>query len=190
MKKLLFLYFIAFAFSVFAQTKNIVSSEIRWKAYKTLKAESLSHFGTVKLKSGNLVFSNGEVSGGSFVIDMNTMDAEDLNGDTKLKKMFENHLKSDDFFDVTKFPVSTFNIKSVKKLKSNSYNYQIHGVLMIKGISKNISFPVKASESNGLFTLSSAKFTFNRKDFGLKYNIFEDMLISNEVEMNVNVAVK
>lgn len=190
MKKLLFLYFIAFAFSVFAQTKNIVNSEIRWKAYKTLKAESLSHFGTVKLKSGNLVFSNGEVSGGSFVIDMNTMDAEDLNGDTKLKKMFENHLKSDDFFDVTKFPVSTFNIKSVKKLKSNSYNYQIHGVLMIKGISKNISFPVKVSESNGLFTLSSAKFTFNRKDFGLKYNIFEDMLISNEVEMNVNVAVK
>ncbi|MBE2272639.1 MAG: YceI family protein, partial [Flavobacteriales bacterium] len=50
----------------------------------------------------------------------------------------ENHLKSDDFFDVEKFPVTVFQIKSVKKINDKNYNYQIGGILTIKGISKNI----------------------------------------------------
>ncbi len=190
MKKLFFVLFGFFAVSGFAQSKNIVSSEIRWKAYKTLKAESLSHFGTIKLKSGNLLFNGNEISGGSFTIDMNSVDAEDMNDDKKMKKILETHLKNDDFFDVEKFPVSTFQIKSVKKINDKIYNYQISGVLTIKGISKNISFPAKVSQSNNVFTITSAKFTFNRKNFGLRYNIFEDMIISNDVEMNVNIVAK
>ena len=120
MKKLFVLFFVFFALLSFAQNKSIISSEIRWKGYKTLKAESLSHYGTIKLKSGNFIFKNNEIAGGTFTMDMMTMDAEDLNNDPKLKKMFENHLKSDDFFDSKNFPVSTFQIKSIKKLNSNS----------------------------------------------------------------------
>lgn len=190
MKKLLPFLFLFFTFTLFAQTKTITASEIRWKGYKTLKAESLSHNGTIKLKSGNLVFKDNNIIGGNFVMDMTTMDAEDLNEDKKLKKMFENHLKSDDFFDSAKFPVSIFQIKSLKKLNNPAYNYQINGVLTIKGISKNISFPATISDFKNLTTITSAKFTFNRKNFGLQYNIFEDMLISNDVEMNITIVAK
>lgn len=190
MKKLFFTLFCFFTLSVFSQSQKITSSEIRWKAYKTLKAESLSHFGTIKLKSGNLLFNGNEISGGSFVIDMSSLDAEDMNDDKKMKKTLETHLKSDDFFDIEKFPVSTFQIKSVKKTNDKTYNYQINGTLTIKGISKNISFPVKVSQNNTVFTITSAKFTFNRKNFGLRYNIFEDMIISNDVEMNINIVAK
>lgn len=188
MKKLFFLFCLCSTILTLAQTKSIVSSEIRWKGYKTLKAESLSHFGTIKLKSGNFIFKNNEIAGGNFTMDMMTMDAEDLNDDPKMKKMFENHLKSDDFFDSKNFPVSTFQIKSSKKLNNNSY--LLTGVLTIKGISKNISFPVKVSESSNATTISSGTFTFNRKNFGLKYNIFEDMLISNDVEMSIKFILK
>ena len=120
MKKFFVLFFIFSTLLYSAQNKSIISSEIRWKGYKTLKAESLSHYGTIKLKSGNFIFKNNEIAGGTFTMDMMTMDAEDLNNDPKLKKMFENHLKSDDFFDSKNFPVSTFQIKSIKKLNSNS----------------------------------------------------------------------
>ncbi|MBE2272640.1 MAG: hypothetical protein IAE62_00045 [Flavobacteriales bacterium] len=75
------------SFFVSAQTKNITSSEIRWKAYKTLKAESMSHDGTVKLKSGNLTFNGNELTGGNFIINMNTIDAEDMNENPKQKKV-------------------------------------------------------------------------------------------------------
>lgn len=188
MKKFFVLFFVYFASLSFAQNKSIISSEIRWKGYKTLKAESLSHYGTIKLKSGNFIFKNNEIAGGTFTMDMMTMDAEDLNNDPKLKKMFENHLKSDDFFDSKNFPVSTFQIKSIKKLNNNSA--QVNGVLTIKGISKNVSFPVKVSENNNITTISSGTFTFNRKNFGLKYNIFEDMLISNDVEMSIKFQLR
>lgn len=189
-KKLTILLFGLFSIALFSQSKTIISSEIRWKAYKTLKAESLSHFGTVKLKSGSLIFKDNDLAGGSFTMDMSSIDAEDMNGSPKQKKMLENHLKSDDFFDTNKFPTATFQIKLIKKINSKGYNYQITGPLTIKGISKNISFPVKVSENNSIFTLTSAQFTFNRKNYGLKYNIFEDMLISNDVEMNVTIKVK
>ena len=190
MKKLVLLLFCLFTISLFSQSKAIVSSEIRWKAYKTLKTESLSHFGTVKLKSGNLLFKGSELIGGSFVMDMKTIDAEDMNGDPKLKKMLENHLRSDDFFDTNQFPTASFQIKTVKKISGTTYNYQVAGTLTIKGISKSISFPVKVSESNSIYTLTSAQFTFNRKNYGLKYNIFEDMLISNDIQMNVTLKAK
>lgn len=190
MKKLILVLFGLFSMTLFSQSKTILSSEIRWKAYKTLKAESLSHFGTVKLKSGNLMFNGSELTGGNFVIDMKTMDAEDMNDSPKQKKMLENHLKSDDFFDTSKFPTASFQIKSVKKIKNANYNYQVVGILTIKGISKNSSFPLKVSESNSVYTLSSGKFTFNRKNYGLRYNIFEDMLISNDVQMNITIKAK
>lgn len=175
---------------LFSQTKNVYSSEIRWKAYKTLKTEALSHYGTVLLKSGNLVFNGSELSGGSFIMDMTSIDAADMNNDPKMKKMLENHLKSDDFFDANKFPNATFQIKSVKKLNDKVYNYQINGSLTIKGISKNIAFPIQLIQNDSTIILTSKQFTFNRKDFGLKYNIFEDMLISNEVLMNLTLKAK
>jgi hypothetical protein len=190
MKKLISLLLLNFTIFCFAQSQNIISYEIHWKGYKTLKAESLSHDGTIKLKSGNIILKNNEIIGGNFVMDMNTMDAQDLNNSPKLKKMFENHLKSDDFFDTAKFPVPTFQIKSVKKLNRGIFNYQINGVLTIKGISKNINFPAKVSQNNNQTTLTSAKFTFNRKSFDLNYNIFEDMLISNDVEMNISIVTQ
>ncbi|SFC09501.1 YceI-like domain-containing protein [Kaistella jeonii] len=190
MKKLLPFIFLFFTIILFAQTKNVTSSEIRWKGYKTLKAEALSHNGTLKLKSGNLLVKGSEIAGGNFVMDMTSMDSEDLNGNPKLKKMFENHLKSDDFFDAAKYPVSTYQIKSVRKLNGGVFNYQINGVLTIKGISKNVNFPAKVSQINDEIKLTSARFTFNRKSFGLNYNIFEDMLISNDVEMNISIVAK
>ena len=170
---------------VLGQNKKIISSEIRWKAYKTLKTESLSHYGTVKLLSGNLTFNGDQLAGGTFIMDMNSIDAEDMKGDPKLKKMLENHLKSDDFFDTARFPKAVFQIKTVKKLNSAADNYMISGSLTIKGITKTISFPAKMIQNNGFYIITSAQFSFNRKHFGLRYNIFEDMLISNDVEMNV-----
>lgn len=174
---------------VAAQNRKIIDSDIRWKGYKTLKAESQSHFGTVKLKSGSVAFTGNELTGGSFVIDMNTIDAEDMNGSPKLKKILETHLKNDDFFDTEKFPVASFQIKSVKKTSDKNYPFNVTGVLTIKGINKTISFPVKVENSAAGTTITSAKFSFNRKHFGLKYNVFEDMLISNDVEMNVKLVV-
>lgn len=175
--------------SVFGQTLTNTSSNITWKAYKTLGSKSASHFGVVLLKSGSVFLKNGEFAGGNFVMDMNSLTADDLKDDPKYKNMLERHLKSDDFFDTAKFPTSTFQIKTLTK-QSGTYNYKVGGILTIKGVSKKISFPAQVSVNTAGVSFTSAQFTFNRKDFGLKYNIFEDMLISNEVEINVSFTAK
>ena len=56
---------------------NTSTSQIIWKARKVTG----SHEGTVKLKSGNLEFNNGVLTGGRFEIDMTSIAVTDLSGD-------------------------------------------------------------------------------------------------------------
>ena len=189
LKKLVWVFLLFSGFAFAQNVKKVVSSEIRWKAYKSLKAESLSHYGTVGLKSGAVAFDDlGNLAAGTFIIDMNEMDAQDLNENPKLKLMLENHLRSDDFFDTSKFPTATFKITKLKKISDTKY--KITGNLTIKGITQSISFAASVSKSGNSYTLVSDPFTFNRKKFGLNYNVFEDMIISNEVEMNVKLTAQ
>lgn len=181
---------LVFPLLLFSQNRTVVSSEIRWKAFKTLKTDALSHYGTIKLKSGNVIFKNNELVGGSFIIDMKDIDAEDMKSDKKMKLMLENHLRSDDFFDVAKYPISTFKITSTKKNNNKTFTYIVAGDLTIKGVTKKISFPVSVIKIGDNVKITSAKFSFNRKNFGLKYNIFEDMIISNDVDMNIILVVR
>jgi polyisoprenoid-binding protein YceI len=189
MKNLSFLFVLISSLVFSQQIKKVTSSEIRWKAYKTLKAESLSHFGTIKLKSGAISLdASGTLNAGTFIMDMSSIDAQDMNADPKMKSMLENHLESDDFFDAAKFPTATFKITAVKKLTDTKY--KIIGNLTIKDISKSISFPATMIKSGNTVTMVSDQFTFNRKNFGLNYNVFEDMIISKDVEMNIKFTAQ
>ncbi len=189
MKKLLMLFVMISSF-ISAQNKKVFSSDVRWKAYKTLKTDSFSHYGTIGLKSGVLVMKNNEIAGGIFLLDMKRIDAEDMKGKEIGKKMLEDHLRDGDFFDVKKYPYSTFKITSVKKNNDKIYNYIVAGILTIKGVSKPLSFPVKVTQANNVVNVVSANFQFNRQDFGLKYNVFEDMVIKNNVDMQVKISAK
>lgn len=171
--------------------KKIQNSTITWKAYKALNADAMSHWGTVKLKAGNIVTnSNNEIVGGNFIIDLSTILADDMKGNKKMKLMLENHLKSDDFFDVKNFPTAFFKLTTVKPNNDKKYNYIFSGNLTIRNVSKPISFPVFVSNDGNKTTVQSALFTFNRKDYDLNYNIFEDMILKNEVEMTVKFMTK
>lgn len=188
MKKIALL-FVFFGCLVFGQNLKVNSSEIRWKAYKALNTDAFSHYGTIKLKAGNVVMSDGNLVAGNFILDMASLVADDLKGDKKMKAYLENHLKSDDFFDVKNFPTAFFKITSVKKT-SGRYNSLITGNLTIKQTTKTISFPANVVQKGGAYEITSSQFTFNRKDFGLNYDVFEDMIIKNDVEMNVKFTAK
>lgn len=81
-------------------------SKIEWFAEKVTG----KHNGTINISSGDVNNNHGQL-GGKFTIDMTTINVTDLQGDKKGK--LEGHLNSEDFFNVSKFPVSTFEITSV-----------------------------------------------------------------------------
>ena len=173
----------------FGQVKKVVSSDVHWWGYKIAKTESSSHNGTVDVKSGSVTLKNNQLVGGSFVLDMNTINATDVSGESQQK--LNGHLKNGDFFETNKFPTAAFKITSVKKSTDKAFNYVVNGVLTAKGKSNPVSFPAKISVAKGVVTLESSKFSFDRQKFDISYNSsMKDVMIKDEVDMVVKLTAK
>jgi polyisoprenoid-binding protein YceI len=102
--------FMTFSFTTLEGDKKDIkvdSSKVVWKGYKVTG----SHEGIISIASGHLNFDKDVLTGGSFEIDMSTIKVTDLEGEYKGK--LEGHLKSDDFFGVTKFPSASLSFTKV-----------------------------------------------------------------------------
>ena len=165
MKKLFFLpLFALLLVSAQAQTNysvNTGTSVVVWTGYKVTG----KHTGTVKVKSGNVQFTNGVLTGGTFEMDMNSVNDTDLEGEWAAKLV--GHLKSDDFLGVATFPTSTFVITRAIPQDSKG-NYKIIGNLTLKGTTKEVKFMASALETNGTVS-ASGKMTIDRSDYNMRY---------------------
>ena len=70
-----------------------------------------NHKGTFRLSSGNVAVSGNQITGGSFIINVRSLDLDEKGGmfDDKLRP----HLMSGDFFDAEKFGTAKFEITKV-----------------------------------------------------------------------------
>lgn len=140
-----------------------------------------SHTGGFKTFTGYFTIQDGAPVGTDHkvVIDMSSTfsDAEKLTG----------HLKSPDFFDVEKFPQSTFDITEIKKTSDTAYT--VSGNFTLHGQTKNISFPATVTQGTGSVKID-AKFDIKRKDFGIVYAGKADDLIRDEVVIELKLEAK
>lgn len=153
------------------------------------------HTGTIAVKDGSFEVTDGNVSGGDFTIDMTSITVTDLEGDEKAG--LEGHLKGtgekekeNHFFNTNTFPTGNFKITSVEKADSLS---TVKGVLTLKDISKEVSFPAKIEVSENSVKLVSEPFNINRTEWGVNYasqSVFDDLkdkFINDEIEIVVKV---
>ena len=166
---------------------DLAQSSVAWKAAKVTG----EHSGFVKVKSGELTFTDGLLSGGSFVIDMTTIDCSDLQGEWKDKLV--GHLKSPDFFDVQNHPTSTFNITRV--IPQGAGRYKVEGNIEIKKFKKDIRFVANVTEDAGSIKATAA-FQLDRTDYEVKYGSgtffgnLGDKTIYDEFDMTINLVAK
>lgn len=143
---------------------------------------SLKHDGSFKKFSGSVEVPDGNVEKGSVqfevMLDSVETDTEKLTG----------HLKSADFFDVEKFPKSTFQSTSVKA-GSEPGTYMVTGNFDLHGVTKSISFPAKIATKGDTVDVNS-EFKINRKDFGIVYPGMPDDLIHDDVVIKLTVSAK
>lgn len=165
---------------------DTAQSQLTWKAYKVTG----EHEGTINLKSGNLQFQDGKLTGGSFIIDMTSINNTDMEG--KMKAKLEGHLKSADFFDVENHPTASFVItKAISR--GTPGDYKIVGNLTIKNHTKEIKFLAKVNEEGGKL-VAEADITVDRADFDVRYgsgSFFDDLgdrTIYDEFDVHVKLV--
>jgi polyisoprenoid-binding protein YceI len=161
---------------------DIQSSKIEWKGYKVLG----SHTGTIAIKNGAFDFDeNGVLKGGSFIIDMNTIQVTDLSG--KGAQKLRGHLTSDDFFGVEKYPEATFVINKVVS-RGKTGEYKIIGDLTIKDQTKELKFNANIDENQ-----ATADFVIDRSEFDIRYgsgSFFDnlgDKTIYDEFDLSISL---
>ena len=171
----------------FGQAKKVVSSDVHWWGYKIAKTEASSHDGTVNVKNGTVVLKKNALVGGTFVLDMTSINATDLQGEYQQK--LNGHLKNGDFFEVEKYPIATFKIK--KKKKGANGKSIVTGNLTAKGKTNAVSFPAKISVKNGVVTLESDKFTINKQKWDIAYkSTMQDVVVKDDIDLVVKLTAK
>jgi polyisoprenoid-binding protein YceI len=163
-------------------TVDAAKSTFKW----TGKKVAGTHWGFVKFSDGVLQIEKGLLKGGSFNVDMTTIDCQDTQGEWGQKLV--GHLKADDFFGTDKFPKSTLVIKTATSTGANQYDVVAN--LTIKGITQEIAFPATVAVE-GLTATATANFSVNRTLYGIKYgsgNFFQN-LGDKAIDDNFNVEV-
>lgn len=161
---------------------------------------------TAKFKIRHLGISNvyGQVTGAKGTITADDKDATKLSMDVSLDVSTINtndakrdaHLKSEDFFNATKYPTITFKSKKVTKGKEGKLI--VTGDLSMHGVTKEVTLtevdltkPIKDPWGNTRRGLSGVT-KIDRKDFGIKWNKALDnggLAVGDTVEVNVEAEL-
>ncbi len=112
------------------------------------------HTGSAKLTGGELVLDNNEIKGGSFTIDLISMNNKDSKARFEIKK-------------VTKLPVTRTEQGDIK------FTHKIEGELTMQGHTRTLSFDASVNMLNGKVAAASDDFRID-KDTSLKLDLVTD----------------
>ncbi len=147
-------------------TINTQNSTLEWVATKVTG----THNGTIKMQAGTVQLKGDRLVGGIFIIDMASLVNLDLESEEWNQKLV-GHLKSDDFFSVATRPTATFEITKTQfnhSEKANEANYDISGVLTIKGIAKEVDFPALIVQNKQGYE-ATGKIELDRTRWDIRY---------------------
>ncbi len=155
--------------------------KVKHLAISTVTGRFDTFEGTYKLDSEDISNSSVETVIKAASINTNETDRDD-------------HLRSNDFLDVEKYPNITFKSKSIKKGKGNEF--QIVGDLTIHGVTKEVTLDATfeghvASDPWGKErTAFIADTKISRKDYGMTWNkVLEagGLVVGDEIKITLEV---
>ncbi len=132
--------------------------------------------GTIKVDPKDITKSSVDVK----------IDAASISTDNEAR---DNHLRSEAFFDVAKFPAITFKSTAVKEVAKGKL--EITGDLTIHGVTKRVTFPITNAGTHAGMKPGSVLAGFidgalriNRMDYGVKYG---PGVVGDDVDIELNV---
>jgi polyisoprenoid-binding protein YceI len=117
------------------------------------------HYGRIAISGGEVVLANGIPVSGRFVLDMTSISNLDLQ-DEGWRGMLLRHLKSEDFFDVERYPTAIFELRGAAAITGatpGTPNVEIAGKLTVKGTTRPLCFPAMvAAQADGTLKAQAA----------------------------------
>ena len=168
-------------------------SKVFWTGRNLINA----HTGTIALKSGWLDIE-GQSGSGELTLDMESIENTDL-PDTGMKRMLIAHLKSDDFFDTTRFPIATFHLRHVTlnpHARPGNVNADIDGALTLKGVTQDLAFPASVGALPGGELSAEAHFDIDRTRWNVMYGsgkFYEKLgkhLVHDLISLGVHIVTR
>jgi len=178
MKPLYILGILLFSFTC-SYSQQLTPFDEGSKVHFVIKNFGIKIGGDLNGLKGTINFDLGKIAASSFdvTVDVSTIDTDNTRRD--------NHLRSDDFFDASKYP--TIRITSTKlEPTTDATTWLFTGNLTIKGIIKSISFPFSVTSSNVGY-LFTGGFQVNRLDYTVGGN---RATLSDDVDVTLIVFAK
>ncbi len=149
------------------ETKSVVNFSVSNLGINTVSGTFTGMKGVVKFDPANLSQSRFETS-----VSAATVHTGNEERDT--------HLKSEDFFEVEKYPLIRFQSQNIKK---SGTGYEVSGTLTIKDVSQQVTIPFSVQKSGNETTLTG-NLKVKRKEYhvGDSYGSF---MIGSEIKVEI-----
>jgi len=153
--------------------RTVTRSDITFQ----IKNVGITTTGTISGLQADIQFNPANLGSSSIEasVDVNTINTDNSSRD--------DHLKSDDFFDVAHFPKIILKSVSFRHKRGNNYTGQFN--LTMKGKSKLVDINFSRIDKNTAAEFKGA-FKINRLDFGVGEN---SMILSNDVSINLDAEI-
>ena len=143
--------------------------------------------GSFGVVSGTVDYDGKDLAGVKVDVSIDTASVDTHNSKR------DDHLRSPDFFDATKYPKITF--KSKKSTPGSDGGFKVVGDLTIKDKTKEVVLDVEAPSAEikgpgGSFKMGATATTkINRQDFGVTPSGATDKVIGDEVKITIDLEI-
>lgn len=159
--------------------QNYSPTDAGSKVRFVIKNFGINTGGTFDGLAGTITFDPSNLATASFNV---SVEAKTVDTDIEGR---DNHLRKAEYFDVEKFPKISFKSTKVTTTNKEGYLYMF-GVITIKNVSKEISFPFSQTSKDGGI-LFEGEFKLNRLDFGVGGKSFS---IADELNVELSIFAK
>ncbi|SHG73961.1 YceI family protein [Winogradskyella jejuensis] len=166
---------------------DVSKSQIKWSGEYAFYYGG--HDGIINFKEGYFIKRNGAITGGEFIIDMNSIQSQDMDNE-EARTDLDKHLKNEDFFDVEKYPIAKLIITSVSY--HDAIHLKIYADLTIKDVTLPVNFEARAiyekEQLKTRFKIDRTLWNINYKSKGVAGKL-KDGLISDAIGFEVKLSL-